>query len=178
MYFTLDQTERAIVRTADALGMDFTGHQEEGSLEVIRMDPVEMMTNMHSIQNDLANMISDFGASRVVIDSVSHIEMMYEDPVDRRDQIFYFSDLLKRTGVTTLVTSEASLDNPYASRFGIAEYTSDAAFVLRQVRDEDLQETHLAFEAMKIRDTDHSRKIKPFEFTENGIVVYSRSTIF
>lgn len=178
VYFTLDQSEASVVRSADSKGFDFSGYRESGDLEVVRMDPVEMMSNMRSIRGDLVEMIRDFGADRVAVDSVSHIEMMYEDPVSRRDQIFYFSESLKETGTTTLVTSEAARDNPYASRYGVVEYTSDAVFVLRQVRTEELSEIHLAIETMKVRDTDHSREIKPFEFTGSGIQVYNRASLF
>lgn len=178
VYFTLDQSEAAILRSADSKGFDFSGYRDSGNLEVVRMDPVEMMSNMRSIRGDLVEMIRDFGADRLVVDSVSHIEMMFEDPVARRDQIYYFFESLKETGTTALVTSEAARDNPYASRFSIVEYTSDAVFVLRQVRTEELSEIHLAIETMKIRDTDHSRDIKPFEFTGSGIQVYNRASLF
>lgn len=178
VYFTMEQSEESMLRTAKQKGWEFGRYEEAGKLALIQMDPVEMMTNMRSIRNDLVRMVSDFGASRIVIDSVSHLEMMFDDRSERRDQIFYFSESLKETGATTLVTSESNIEDPYSSRYGIMEYTSDSVFVLRQVRTEDLRETHLAIETTKIRDTDHSREIKPFEITGDGIVVYRNATLF
>jgi KaiC/GvpD/RAD55 family RecA-like ATPase len=92
--------------------------------------------------------------------------------------VYQFTRSLKDSGVTTLVTSEASGDNPYSSRYGIVEYLADAVFVLQYVRPSDFQETRLAVEIQKIRDANHSRETKPYEITDGGLSVYRQANIF
>jgi KaiC/GvpD/RAD55 family RecA-like ATPase len=123
-------------------------------------------------------MISEFGASRVVFDSITLIEMMFQDRAEGRNQIFRFLEELGEAGATTLVTSEADEEDPYSSRYGVVEYLSDAVFVLQYIRTDSSSETRLALEITKIRDTSHSREVKPYELTDEGIVVYSGATIF
>ena len=91
--------------------------------------------------------------------------------------MFDFTKSLKRAGVTTMLTSEGSEDNPYVSRHGIIEYLTDAVFVLQYVRSE-FQETRLAVEIQKIRNANHSRETKPYEITDDGISVYQQANIF
>jgi KaiC domain protein len=178
VYITLEESQDRIVATADEKGWEFETYIEEGRLAVVDIDPIEMANSLDSIQNDLPELIDTFGADRLVLDSVSLLEMMYEHTPKRRSQVFEFTRALKNAGVTTLMTSEASEDNPYASRFGIVEYLADAVFVLQYVRPSDFRETRLAIEIQKIRDANHSRETKPYELTDSGIDVYRQATIF
>ena len=178
VFITLEETEDRIIKSANEKGWNFSEHVENGDLAVIDLDPVEMANSLTSIRNELPRLVEDFGASRLVLDSVSLLEMMYDDQATRRTEIYDFTKSLKRAGVTTMLTSEASEDNPYASRHGIIEYLTDAVFVLRYIRPEDFRETRLAVEIQKIRDANHSRETKPYEITGQGISVYRQANIF
>ena len=178
VYITLEESYDRILDTAGEKGWDFEGYVDEDRLAVVDIDPIEMANSLDSIQNDLPDLIEEFGADRLVLDSVSLLEMMYESAPKRRSQVFGFTRALKNAGITTLLTSEASEDNPYTSRFGIVEYLADAVFVLQYVRESDFRETRLAIEIQKIRDANHSRATKPYELTDSGISVYRQANIF
>ncbi|MGQ4557424.1 KaiC domain-containing protein [Halobellus sp. GM3] len=178
VFITLEESYDRIISTADEKDWGFESHVEAGRLAIVDIDPTEMANSLDSIQNDLPKLIDSFGADRLVLDSVSLLEMMYDRSSKRRSQVFEFTRALKNVGVTTLMTSEASEDNPYASRFGIVEYLADAVFVLQYVRPSDFRETRLAIEIQKIRDANHSRETKPYELTADGISVYRQATIF
>ncbi|MFB6091763.1 MAG: KaiC domain-containing protein [Haloquadratum sp.] len=178
VYITLEESFDRIVSTAEEKGWDFEEYVDQNRLAVVDIDPVEMANSLDSIQSDLPDLIDDFGADRLVLDSVSLLEMMYQDPPQRRSQVFNFTRALKNSGITTLMTSEADPDNAYNSRFGIVEYLADAVFVLQYVRPNDFRETRLAIEIQKIRDANHSRETKPYELTDDGISVYRQANIF
>ena len=80
--------------------------------------------------------------------------------------------------MTALLTSEASEESTYASRYGIVEYLTDAVFILQYIRSENIRETRLAIEIQKIRDANHSRDTKPYEITGEGIEVYQQANLF
>ncbi|MDY6774644.1 MAG: KaiC domain-containing protein [Halobacteria archaeon] len=178
VFFALEQTEDSVRSTADSMGWEFSRYEDEGSLEIVHMNPVEVATSLNSIRNELPRMLTDFGASRVVFDSVTLIEMMFDTAGERRNQVFRFGKSLKDAGITVLMTSEASDDDAYKSKYGIIEYLADAFVVLRYVREEGGSGTRMAVEIVKIRDTSHSRSIRPYELTSEGIEVYSRASIF
>ena len=178
VYITLEESFDRIVSTADEKGWGFGEYVDDDRLAVVDIDPIEMSNSLDSIQNDLPNLIEEFGADRLVLDSVSLLEMMYESAPRRRSQVFGFARALKQAGITILLTSEADRDHAYASRFGIVEYLADAVFVLQYVRPSDFQETRLAIEIQKIRDANHSRETKPYDLTDEGISVYRQANIF
>ncbi|MFC4552066.1 MULTISPECIES: KaiC domain-containing protein [Halorussus] len=179
VFITLEESHDRIVNTATEKGWPFEEYVEEGRLAVIDLDPIEMANSLTSIRNDLPRLVAEFDASRLVLDSVSLLEMMYDNQATRRNEVYDFTKSLKEAGVTTMLTSEASEDNPYASRHGIIEYLVDAVFVLRYIRStDDFRETRLAVEIQKIRDANHSREIKPYSITNEGISVYRQANIF
>jgi len=160
VFITLEQSHDAIMDTATDRSWGFDAYEENNQLAVVDLDPVEMANSLDNIRGELPGLIEDFDADRLVLDSVSLLEMMYDNPAKRRTEVFDFTRSLKAAGVTTMLTSEASEDNPYASRHGIIEYLTDAVFVLQYVRSET-RETRLAVEIQKIRNANHSRETKP-----------------
>ena len=177
VFITLEQSHSAIMDTATDRGWGFDEYQAQDRLAIVDLDPVEMANSLDNIRGELPGLIEDFDADRLVLDSVSLLEMMYDNPAKRRTEVFDFTRSLKAAGVTTMLTSEASEDNPYASRHGIIEYLTDAVFVLQYVRSET-RETRLAVEIQKIRNANHSRETKPYEITMDGISVYQQANIF
>ncbi|WP_299237416.1 KaiC domain-containing protein [Natronomonas sp.] len=177
IYITLEETESAIRQAAVEKGWPFDEYIEDDRLAIVDLDPVEMANSLRSIGNDLPRLIERFDADRLVLDSVSLLEMMYDSPSRRRTEVFEFARSLKQVGVTAMVTSEASDEDDYTSKYGIIEYLTDAVFVLQYVRSE-FQETRLAVEIQKIRNANHSRETKPYEITGEGISVYRQASIF
>jgi circadian clock protein KaiC len=177
VYITLEESQDAVLEAATEKGWPFDEYLEDGQLAIVDLDPVEMANSLASIRSDLPRLVDEFEAERLVLDSVSLLEMMYDNQPDRRTEVFDFTKALKGAGVTTMVTSEADQENPYASRHGIIEYLTDGVFVLQYVRSE-FRETRLAVEIQKIRNANHSRETKPYEITSNGISVYQQANIF
>ncbi len=177
VFIALEQSHDAIMDTANDRDWGFDAYEDNNQLAIVDLDPVEMANSLDNIRGELPGLIEDFDADRLVLDSVSLLEMMYDNPSTRRTEVFDFTRSLRAAGVTTMLTSEANEDNPYASRYGIIEYLTDAVFVLQYVRSET-RETRLAVEIQKIRNANHSRETKPYEITMDGISVYQQANIF
>ena len=177
VFITLEQSYEGIMDTANGRGWEFDRYEQEDALAVVDLDPVEMANSLDNIRGELPELVMEFDADRLVLDSVSLLEMMYTDEARRRTEVFDFTRSLKQAGVTTFLTSEASRDNEYASRHGIIEYLTDAVFFLQYIRGQS-QETRLAVEIQKIRNANHSRERKPYEITAEGISVYQQANIF
>ncbi|QSX01069.1 KaiC domain-containing protein [Haloterrigena alkaliphila] len=178
VFITLEESRERVINSATEKGYAFDEYVAEDRLAVVDVDPIEMANSLTSIKNELPTLVEEFDASRLVLDSVSLLEMMYEDRATRRNEIYDFTRSLKEAGVTAVLTSEAAEETPYASRYGIVEYLTDAVFVLQYVRPDDFRETRLAIEIQKIRDANHSREKKPYEITSEGISVYQQANLF
>jgi len=178
VFLSLEESHERVVNSATEKGYAFERYLEEGRLAVVDLDAIEMANSLTSMGSELPRLIEEFGASRLVLDSVSLLEMMYDERSKRRMEIYEFTRQLKEAGISILFTSEVSQSNPYASRHGIIEYLADAVFVLQYVRPDDFRETRLALEIQKIRDANHSRDKKPYEITDEGISVYHQANLF
>lgn len=178
VFFALEESAERVIDSAVEKGFPFDDYLADGRLAIVDFDPAEMATSLRTIQSELPALIDEFGASRLVLDSVSLLELMYHDRATRRNEVYEFTRQLKAAGVTALLTSEVTAETPYASRYGIVEYLADAVLVLQYVRPEEFHETRLAIEIQKIRDTNHIRQMKPYELTAEGIVVYQQANLF
>jgi KaiC domain protein, AF_0351 family len=178
VYMSLEEQEDAIKESADSYGWDIQRYIDNGTLALIRLDPNDIKTTLTRIKSELPGLIRTFGATRLVMDSITLFEMMFCDEAERRLNLFELFAIFKDTGVTALVTSEADKNLFYASRYGLVEYISDGVIVLRYVRPDALRDVKLAAEVVKMRRHKHSRGIKPYDITDSGLVVHSESEVF
>ncbi len=180
VYISLEEREAEIVEAARSFGWDLEQYMRKDRelLKLTRLDPNDVKATLNRFKNDLPGTIKSFGAQRLVIDSITLFEMMFEDEPSRRLNLFEMFDLIKETGVTMLVTSEVSATGQNASRYGLVEYVSDGAILFRTVRPDNLREARLVCEVVKMRRARHSRAIKPYVISGQGILVHTDSEVF
>jgi len=122
--------------------------------------------------HDLIEMINRMQAKRVVIDSLSGFELALapEFSEDFRGSLYRMIAELTAMGVTILMTSE--LEDRYTdlrfSPFGSA-FLADAIIVQRYV--EIAGQFKRAFSVVKVRGSEHSKDIRLFDITNEGIVI-------
>jgi circadian clock protein KaiC len=122
--------------------------------------------------HDLIKMITRMQAKRVVIDSLSGFELALapEFSEDFRGSLYRVIAQLTDMGVTILMTSE--LEDRYTdlrfSPFGSA-FLADAIIVQRYVEIEG--QFKRAFSVVKVRGSEHSKDIRLFDITDDGIIV-------
>jgi circadian clock protein KaiC len=121
---------------------------------------------------DLIEMISQMQAKRLVIDSLSGFELALapEFSEDFRGSLYRMIAQLTNMGVTILMTSE--LEDRYTdlrfSPFGSA-FLADAIIVQRYVELEG--QLKRAFSVVKVRSSDHSKDVRLFDITSEGIII-------
>lgn len=122
--------------------------------------------------HDLIEMIDRMQAKRVVIDSLSGFELALapEFSEDFRGSLYRMIAQLTAMGVTILMTSE--LEDRYTdlrfSPFGSA-FLADAILVQRYV--EIVGQFKRVLSVMKVRGSQHSKNIRVFDITDDGIVI-------
>jgi KaiC domain protein len=178
VYMSLEEQESEIKDSARGFGWDLQSYIDNDCLALIRLDPNDVKTTLTRIKNEMPGLIKKFGATRLVVDSITLFEMMFTDEAERRLNLFEMFALLKDTGVTALITSEADRKDSYSSRYGLVEYVADGVIILRYVRPDELRDVKLAAEVVKMRRHKHSRSIKPYDITSEGLVVHSESEVF
>lgn len=171
---SFDEDEESIVRNAKSVGMDLEKFEK---VQVIRLEALSVKKSFERIESELPELIRNLNASRMLIDSISVLETLFND-AERYQILSSLRRILKSAGVTAIVTSEADKYLPTASKFGILEYICDGMICLKMIRKSELDEPTLGLEVVKMRGVKHSRRPKPYMITERGIVVYEAAEVF
>ncbi|PTR17653.1 circadian clock protein KaiC [Nitrosospira sp. Nsp2] len=128
--------------------------------------------SIDEILHDMVDMIDRVGAKRLVIDSLSGFELALapEFSEDFRGSLYRMIGKLTGMGVTILMTSE--LEDRFTdlrfSPFGSA-FLADAIIVQRYT--EIMGQLKRVLSVVKVRGSEHSKDIRLFDVTEEGIVI-------
>ncbi len=118
---------------------------------------------------NIESVISEYGATRVVIDSMSAIKLLLKDPFEYRDTSLELVRILRKAHVTSLLTVE--LETPEKERLIFQpEFFIYDGIIALYLAGEGSNRT-LSMEVIKMRGSGHSFNIVPYEFTPDGIVV-------
>ena len=139
----------------------------------MKLEPTDAKTTISRIKSELPEFIKAFGATRIVIDSVSLLNMLFDNEHDKRVALFNLTQLIKKTGATCIMTAEVKDENPLATRDGLAEYVSDGVVALRYVEVADKNEMQLTLRIVKMRRIKHSRRITPYAIGARGLEVHA-----
>ncbi len=172
VYISLEEDRESILADAEAHGWDLRSKLNEKQLEIVKLEPTDAKITIQRIKSELPEFIKKFGASRIVVDSVSLLNLLFDTDHDRRTNLFNLSQMIKRTGATLIMTAEVKDDNPFASRDGLIEYVADGVISLRYLEMQSRNELMLSLRIIKMRRTEHSRKITPYSITNKGLEVH------
>ncbi len=170
VYISLEEDRDSIIKTAREFSWNFEEYMDK-SLLLVKLDPEDAKSTMTRVENDLTQEISDFGAKRVVLDSATLLTMMFQEEHEKRRILFLMSNAVKKAGATSIFTGESKPDNPMVSRDGFLEYVADGVILLNQIPLKEKYELRLVLQILKMRRTNHSRKMHPFYIGEKGIEV-------
>jgi len=178
IYISLEEDDRSILEDAQAFGWDLKPAIDTKKLAIVKLEPTDAKTTITRIKSELPDFIKGFGASRIVLDSVSLLNMLFESDHDKRANLFNLIQMIKGTGATCLMTAEVDTNNPNASRDGLIEYAVDGVIALRYEELKEKAEVQLTVRVMKMRRIQHSRRVKPYAITNKGIEVHAAAEAF
>jgi len=178
IFISLEEDKDSITKNAASFGWNLSDAIEKKKLGLFKLEPSDAKTTITRIKSELPKFVKSFGAKRVVLDSVSLLNMMFSDDSERRSNLFNLCQLLRSTGATTLITAEVKDENPRSSRDGLAEYTADGVLLLQSDEIKEGGEVQLTIRILKMRRTAHSRRVKPYSITDKGIVVHAGADVF
>jgi len=177
IFISLEEDVDSITANAASFGWDLRPHLKDKKLAVVKLEPADAKATVTRVKSELPEFIRKFNASRVVIDSVSLLNMMFADDAERRARLFGLCQQLKTTGATCVFTAEVKDDNPRSSRDGLVEYVSDGVIGLR-FNERENGEVQLVIQIMKMRRLHHPRAIKPYSITDQGLEVHGDMEVF
>jgi len=166
VYITLEERPEDIMDDVTNFGWDFKSYEKKGLFKIIYHDPAQVNNLGAVIMTELETL----KAKRLVIDSISVMELTIDDRPQIRKRILNLINAIKRKDhCTTLLLSEIEEDTKALSRFGVEEFVVDSVILLSYLGIGE--EYNRSLMVRKMRRTNHGKDVYPFEIGKNGIGV-------
>ena len=166
VYISFEENPEIVKTDMKQFGMDFDTLEAEHKVVFIKYDPYHIEDIFDIIESN----IRLTGATRGCIDSISALGLYVRDIPELRRMIFNLGMTLRKLNCTSIITSEIPPGSTGISRFGVEEFISDSVVVLYYFKTETTFTR--AITIWKMRATNHSKKIHPYEINERGLVTY------
>jgi len=155
---------------AATLGLHFKAPEKKGKLEILYLRPLDL--SVDEITQAILDAVERVRAKRLVIDSLVGFEMALAPGFreDFRESLYRMIVALTGAGVTILTTVEVE-DNFTALQFShyAISFLTDDIIRLRYVEiDGQLRKVMVV---IKMRGGNHSKDIREYIITDNGVVV-------
>ncbi len=124
---------------------------------------------VYDLYSKIEKIVKKTNAKRLVIDSTTIIEMFIKDDYLRRVALMKLINDLKKLEITTIVTGTVPEGTDLLSMSGIIEFFVDSVIKLEFLPV--AEEFKRTLTIRKMRRTDHSIFIHPFEITKDGLKV-------
>jgi len=131
--------------------------------------------DMRSMMDQVIALQEEIDAKRALIDSTTSIGFYLQDPAKIRVELLKLSTTLEVLGLTSVMTCEI-LDDSTPSRFGVENFVTEGTVMLYYKRHENVRMRSM--EIYKMRGSDHSKKIHPYDITPGGFVIHPHEEVY
>ncbi len=177
LYITFEENKDQVFRHTKNFGMDFEQLEKDKKFFFMQYLPHEVDKFMRD-GTIIEDLVRDNGVKRLVIDSITSFALLFENDYKRRLAILQLFANLKKWGVTAVITSEGKRTNEgeMTAKFDV-DFLGDAYIAIHPIRRKEVRD--LALEVVKMRGTNHSRKMVPLRIEEGkGVVLYPNQPVF
>ena len=163
------------IERAASFGFDLDTPQQEGTLKLLYIRPLDL--SVDETVREIIDAVQEMDAKRLVIDSLAGFEMALAPGfrTDFRESLYRMIGALTRIGVTVLSTVE--IQETFTG-FSLSSYAisflSDDILRMRCVSINGQLRKMVV--VIKMRRSTHSKDMREFEITSEGLVIGERLT--
>ena len=173
VYVTFEELPDQIYRDARNFGWDLRKWEEENMFRLICTSPNLLLESGEG--NLIDEALKDIQPRRLVIDSLSHLEMFVKKG-DMRMEAYRLVRHLKTKGISSILLWESP--QIIGSTFSVTDvglsFLVDCIVILKPVEIESSMRRALV--VMKMRGSDHDKRLREYEITPLGIKIESAFT--
>ena len=182
VFVTFEESPKMQRKNMRGFGWDIQQWETDKKWSFVDASPLDRSIPLVSGEYDLDPLISrlkyaidKIGATRVAIDSLGTIFSYLPDKKEVRNVLFQLAQILREMEVTSVLTSERTIEYGEISRYGIEEFVADNVIIMRNALVEERRRRTI--EILKFRGVPHQHGEFPFTILpDRGIVVIPFST--
>lgn len=171
IYLSFAESESIIYQHGRVFSWDLQGLAAKNKFAIIRYQPHEIVKIIEEGGGVIRDTVESMGAKRLVIDSLSAYEMMFENGYRANESILSLFEILRKWNTTSLVTSETII-HPKRGGRGRLGFLTDGIINLYYLRTG--KHRARSVEILKMRDTNHSDEVRIFDLNRGGLTVTRR----
>jgi len=181
IFVTFEERPPEIMRNVKKLGWNLEKLVRQGKLMFIDASPQLLpqeeigQYNLSGLMVQIEHQAKKIGAKLLVMDSIGSLFNQFGDHALIRREIFRITELLKKRGLTSIITTERLEEYGPISRHGIEEFVSDNVVILRNVLEEE--KCRRTIQILKVRGEAHMKGEFPFTISNTGINILPLSAI-
>lgn len=171
IYVSFEESPAKLLELARGYGFPLEEYVKDDLVRLHCRSPLDVRPEQ--FLHDLGADIDTSGARRVVIDSLTDLEMARGDDTPVRESVYSLVDVLEQRGVTSLLITE--VPEVFGQTHITGEHISiivDGIILLKYV--EMGSEIQRAVSVLKMRGSDHDKGIRRFTISDRGMAVHSR----
>jgi len=176
IYLSFEENEDDIQAAAESIGFDDWGeYVESGEIKVFDKQVLLRENDFTSSLDLLLDDLQDEEYERLVLDSLTMFQLFFENEQEKRTYLLKFTDILRKNGLTTLMTNEQGAVFPETD-IGLENYLTDGNIYLIQTPTESGVNRYVW--VAKMRKQNIETDIFPMEIEHGGIRVHQNASAF
>ncbi len=168
VYITFEEKKDRFYKEMACFGYDLEKLEKGGKFVFLEYTPEQVRNVLIGGGGIIDSIIEKKKAKRIVIDSVTSFELLYEDELARKESALALFDLINKWGCTALLTSQDESDREDMIKVNL-EFEVDSVVLLYHPKI--FGSRIRALEVLKMRRTKHKEKTVAMEITPKGIKV-------
>ncbi|QCC48191.1 RAD55 family ATPase [Halobellus limi] len=176
IYLTFEETKDDISEAAESIGFDrWDEFVESGQIKVYDKRTLLRSGDFSSTLDTILDDLQDTQYDRLVLDSLTMFQLFFENEQEQRQYLLKFIDILKDSGLTSILTMEQSAVFP-DTEIGLENFLTDGNIYLIQSPAGSTSNRYIW--VAKMRKQPIKNSMFPLEIDEGGIEVYEQAAGF
>jgi circadian clock protein KaiC len=170
LYVTFEEQKEQFYHNMKAFGWDLAAYEKKGLFTFLQYTPIKVRTMLEEGGGEIERAIVGKKVTRIVIDSITSFALLFKDELAKREAALSLFGMIRNWEATALLTleEEPSIDATRGAPKTL-EFEVDSLTFLYFIRTKEKRERFI--EILKMRGTNHSKKIHSFEIKKKGAVI-------
>jgi len=187
IFIAMEERPEQLRENMESFGLNIREMEAEGKLVIIDACSTKIGLptkekyvdirpfDMRALMDQIIGIQKEIDAKRAVLDSTTSIGFHLNDPSKLRIELLKLSTTLEILGLTSMMTCEI-VDESQPSRFGVENFVTEGTIMMYYKLRENIRTRTL--EIYKMRGSNHSYKIHPYDIGESGITVHPNEEVY
>ena len=169
LYITFEEKKEEFYRNMLEFGWNLDEAEKSGKFVFLEYHPEKVRSMLEEGGGAVESIVIKHKIKRIIIDSVTSFALLFKDELAKREAALSLFDIIRKWECTSILTLQEEPKTKEDGDSNSLEFESDSIILIYFRRYKGKRQRFI--EVLKMRGTEHSREIFPFELGKNGISV-------